>query len=298
MSRSVYDSLSGDEPPRRRRRRRPLPLIVAAAAICVVLALVPVLGRAPAEGADPLPAATVTATPTPEPTPTPTPTVDFSRPAPHTGTVDMDYFSDALFIGDSRTQGLELYSGVKGATFYDHTGLSIFGVNKSGLVTVNGQTYSIVEALQKGPQFGKIYIAFGMNELGYTNTENYLYTFGAFLDQVKAAQPDAVVYLQNLAPVDEAKCAKYGQASCITNDRVRMFNQLYAQLAEEHKVVLVDVYSALADDDGGLPADATSDGIHFQRPLYETWLAYLMSHTVDPAAYQAGQTAMEGDRES
>lgn len=295
MSRSVFQHVSGDEPPR--RRRWSLPLIAAAVVVCAALVLIPVLGRSPAEGADPLPAAAATPTPTPEPTPTPTPTVDFSHPAPHTGTVDMDYFSDALFIGDSRTQGLELYSGIKGATFYDHTGLSIFGVNKAGLVTVNGQPCSIVEAVQKGPQFGKIYIAFGMNELGYTNTENYLYTFGTFLDQVKAAQPNAVVYLQNLAPVDETKCAKYGQASCINNDRVKAFNQLYAQLAQEHKVVLVDVYSALADDDGGLPADATSDGIHFQRPLYETWLAYLMSHTVDPAAYQAGQTAMEGDRE-
>lgn len=210
----------------------------------------------------------------------------------------MDYFSDALFIGDSRTQGLRLYSGVKGATFYDYTGLSIFGVNNPGLVTVDGQSYSIVEALQKGPQFGKVYIAFGMNELGYYNTENYLATFGKFLDQVKEAQPNAVVYLQNLAPVDEAKCAKYGQASCITNARVAVFNELFAQLAREHRVCLVDVYSALSDENDGLPSEATSDGIHFQRPWYETWLACLMSHTVDPEAYRAGQTAMEGDRES
>ena len=137
-----------------------------------------------------------------------------------------------------------------------------------------------------------------MNELGYYNTENYLATFGKFLDQVKEAQPNAVVYLQNLAPVDEAKCAKYGQASCITNARVAVFNELFAQLAREHRVCLVDVYSALSDENDGLPSEATSDGIHFQRPWYETWLACLMSHTVDPEAYRAGQTAKEGDRES
>ena len=210
MSRSLYHKITDDPPPRRRR----LPLILAAVVVGTVLVTVPVLSRSPAEGADPAPTATITPTPTPEPTPTPTPVFDFSQPVPHGVSVDMDYFSDALFIGDSRTQGLRLYSGVKGATFYDYTGLSVFGVNKPGLVTVNGQSCSIVEALQKGPQFGKIYIAFGMNELGYYNTENYLATFGKFLDQVKEAQPNAVVYLQNLAPVDEAKCAKYGQASC------------------------------------------------------------------------------------
>ena len=296
MSRSLYHKISEEPPPQPRRRR--LPVILAAVVVAAVLVTVPVLNRSLAEGADPVPTATVSPTPPPEPTPTPTPAFDFSQPVPHGVSVDMDYFSDALFIGDSRTQGLRLYSGVKGATFYDYTGLSIFGVNNPGLVTVDGQSYSIVEALQKGPQFGKVYIAFGMNELGYYNTENYLATFGKFLDQVKEAQPNAVVYLQNLAPVDEAKCAKYGQASCITNARVAVFNELFAQLAREHRVCLVDVYSALSDENDGLPSEATSDGIHFQRPWYETWLACLMSHTVDPEAYRAGQTAMEGDRES
>lgn len=298
MSRSLYHKISEEPPPQPRRRR--LPVILAAVVVAAVLVTVPVLNRSLAEGADHVPTATVSPSPTPEPTPTPTPTpaFDFSQPVPHGVSVDMDYFSDALFIGDSRTQGLRLYSGVKGATFYDYTGLSIFGVNNPGLVTVDGQSYSIVEALQKGPQFGKVYIAFGMNELGYYNTENYLATFGKFLDQVKEAQPNAVVYLQNLAPVDEAKCAKYGQASCITNARVAVFNELFAQLAREHRVCLVDVYSALSDENDGLPSEATSDGIHFQRPWYETWLACLMSHTVDPEAYRAGQTAMEGDRES
>ena len=296
MSRSLYHKISEEPPPQPRRRR--LPVILAAVVVAAVLVTVPVLNRSLAEGADPVPTATVSPSPTPEPTPTPTPAVGFCQPVPQGVWVGMDYFSDALFIGDSRTQGLRLYSGVKGATFYDYTGLSIFGVNNPGLVTVDGQSYSIVEALQKGPQFGKVYIAFGMNELGYYNTENYLATFGKFLDQVKEAQPNAVVYLQNLAPVDEAKCAKYGQASCITNARVAVFNELFAQLAREHRVCLVDVYSALSDENDGLPSEATSDGIHFQRPWYETWLACLMSHTVDPEAYRAGQTAMEGDRES
>ena len=293
MSRSLYSQLTGNSSPPPRRR---LPLVLAAIALGVVLVTVPVLSRAPAEGADPLPTATVT----PTPTPTPTPAFDFTQPAPKTDPVDMDYFSDALFIGDSRTHGLELYSGVKGATFYVYTGLSIFGVNNPGLVTLAGQDYSIVEALEKGPQFGKVYIAFGMNELGYYNEENYLRTFGVFIEEVKALQPNAVVYLQNLALVDEAKCKAYGQASCITNARVEAFNQLFAQLAREHQVVLVDVYSALMGDGDTLPEGATSDGIHFTRPLYETWLTCLMEHTVDPAIYQAGQTHaddMEGDKE-
>ena len=284
MSRSLYDQLTRPAPPRRRR----LPLVLAAIAVGVALATVPALSRAPAQGADPPPAAA--AAPTPAPTPTPAPPFDFTLPAPETAPVGMDYFADALFIGDSRTQGLELYSGVRGAAFYDYTGLTIFGVNNPGLVTVDGEDCSIVEALEQGPRFGKIYIAFGLNELGYYNEENYLYTFGVFLEKVKALQPDAVIYLQNLAPVDEAKCADSGLSPSVNNTRVAVFNRLFAQLAREHQVVLLDLHSALAGGDGGLPDEATSDGIHFRRPWYEHWLAYLMCHTVDPAAYQAGRS--------
>lgn len=52
--------------------------------------------------------------PTPTPTPTPVPAFDFTQPAPETAPVEDGWFSDAVFIGDSRTDGLRLYSGIRG----------------------------------------------------------------------------------------------------------------------------------------------------------------------------------------
>ena len=282
MSRCVYDQITSPGP-----RRRKQPFLLGALAVCILLVTIPILSRPPAEA---MPPADPTPAPTPTPSPTPTP-LDFSQPLPEREAADVSYFADALFIGDSRTDGLRLYSGVEGATFYSHTGLTIFGVGSPDLVTVNGEGCSILEALERGPQFGKIYIAFGMNELGYYNEEYYLDTFGAFLDQVKALQPNAIVYLQNLAPVDEAKCARYGQASCITNARVAVFNGLFARLARERRVALVDVNSDLAEADGGLPDEATSDGIHLTRTWCRRWLDCLRRHTADPEAYWAAQAA-------
>ena len=288
MSRCLYDRLTRPKPPPRRR----LPLLLGAGVVCLALVSVPALSLSSDRQADPTtPQAAVPSaspTPTPSPTQTPVPAFDFSRPAPQSAPVGMDYFADALFIGDSRTRGLALYSGIRGATFYDYTGLTIFGVGNPGLVTVDGVDCSILEALERGPQFGKIYISFGVNELGYYNEENYLHTFGVFLEQVKALQPGAVVYLQNLAPVHEAKCAAAGLSPSVNNTRVAVFNGLYAQLAREHQVVLVDLYSGLSVD-GALPEEATADGVHFKSPWYQRWLDYLMCHTVDPAAYLAGQ---------
>ena len=45
---------------------------------------------------------------------------------------------------------------------------------------------------------------------------------------------------------------------------------------------------------GTLPAEGTTDGIHFTRSWYEKWYGYLKTHTVDPEAYRAGQGQAEG----
>ena len=293
---------------KRPRRRNPIPLLAAAAAVCLALIIIPSLGSGPAQSAgaqspevprtlpsaSPTPEATPTPTPTPEPTPTPVPALDFTQPVPESEEVEMDYFSDALFIGDSRTDGLRLYSGIQGADFYCYKGLTIFEVDERKIVELNGNSYSVVEALEKGPQYAKIYISLGVNELGYYNDNAYHQAFSEFLDTVKALQPDAIIYLENLVPVNPQKCAEYKQPSYVNNDRVAAYNAIYPQLATEHQVALLDVASALSDENGILPADATADGVHFTKAWYQKWLAYLMNHTVSPEEYEAGQTAAEG----
>lgn len=293
---------------KRPRRRNPIPLLAAAAAVCLALIIIPSLGSGPAQSAEaqspeaprtlpsasPTPEATPTPTPTPEPTPTPVPALDFTQPVPESEEVEMEYFEDALFIGDSRTDGLRLYSGIQGADFYCYKGLTIFEVDERKIVELNGNSYSVVEALEKGPQYAKIYISLGVNELGYYNDNAYHQAFSEFLDTVKALQPNAIIYLENLVPVNPQKCAEYKQPSYANNDRVAAYNAIYPQLATEHQVALLDVASALSDENGILPADATADGVHFTKAWYQKWLAYLMNHTVSPEEYEAGQTAAEG----
>ena len=293
-----------------------LPLLVAAAVVCVCLLLIPSAGKSAPPAADETPNTAPTVTPSaaptapvvesaPQPTATPTPEPEttpgntqgaafsFTQPVPQSEAVEMDYFSDALFIGDSRTDGLQIYSGIKGATFYCYKGLNIFDMSKRQVVEMNGGKYTVVEALQRGPQYKKIYISLGINELGYPGTDSFYKAFKSFLEEVKAAQPDAVIYLQNLVPVNPEICAQKKQPSYVNNDRVADFNSVFPKLAEECQVALVDVKSALSDANGILPAEATVDGVHYTKAWYQKWLEYLMCHTVTPEAYQAAQTAAQ-----
>lgn len=297
-----------------------LPLLTAAAVICLCLLLIPSKGKGndPAVAASPsaLPVASPSASPVEEesqPTPSATPlpedsqppavetstpsaaegTFTFDQPVPQSEPVEMDYFADALFIGDSRTDGLRIYSGIKGATFYCYKGLNIFDMSKRQVVEMDGGKYTVTDALKKGPQYQKIYISLGVNELGYPGTDSFYKSFKSFLEEVKAAQPNAIIYLQNLVPVNPDICAQKNQPSYVNNQRVSDFNAVFPQLAQECQVALVDVKTALSDENGILPADATVDGVHFTKAWYQKWLEYLMCHTVTPEAYQAAQEAAQ-----
>lgn len=299
-------SMSHHRQSRRARSGPSLPVLLAALVVCVVLLLLPALGRSTQQTAGvPSPAPsdampqvspempdvspvepTETPAPTPVPTPTPAPTPSVSPTASEANReVDMSYFSDALFIGDSRTEGLQLYSGIEGATFFCYKGITIFDVMKDDpkkLIDIDGTSYSIVDALtHESGKFKKVYISLGINELGYYDDQGFHDKFAALIDHIRATQPDAIIYLQNQVPVNPTLCAK-NWPSYVNNDKVAVYNSIFSQLAVEKEVVLVDVATALSTPEGILAQENTVDGVHFTKSWYQEWLSYLMCHTVDP----------------
>jgi hypothetical protein len=62
--------------------------------------------------------------------------------------------------------------------------------------------------------------------------------------------------------------------------RVKEFNGALHELAEEKECYYLDLCTALAGSDGYLPADVTSDGVHFSLSVYADWADYLRTHYV------------------
>ena len=245
-----------------------------------------------------------TPVPTPEPTPTPVPAFDFTQPAPETAAVEDDWFSDAVFIGDSRTDGLRLYSGIRGADFLAYKSLMIFHVvgndrvdQKAVPLNGVGDKKTVLEWLDE-KQYAKVYLMFGVNELGYGDDGAFTDAFSRTVDEIRARQPEAVLYIQSLVPIEPEKAHKTNPASWLNNDNVARYNGLLRQVCADKGVVYVDVAAALVNEDGNLPPEGTTDGIHFTRSWYEKWYACLKTHTVDPAEYAAGQPVAETEEMS
>ena len=221
---------------------------------------------------------------TPEPSPTEELPPEPTGPLPIVGLmtegepVEEEWFADAAFVGDSRTDGLRLYSGIKGASFFSYKGLSVFNIDDQECIPLDGGRVTALDALSR-EQYEKVYIMLGINELGYKDIDAFRQAYSDLVAAVKESQPEADIYLQLQPPVNETVAVKKGMSAHITNERVLLFNAEIEKVAEEHETALVDVWEALVTEAGDLPAEVTSDGVHMKPSGYKVWYDYLRRHT-------------------
>ena len=218
-------------------------------------------------------------TPTPEPTPPPQP--HWSLPLPEGEAADTEvWFFVGGFLGDSRTDGLKLFSGIpSGAVFLDYTGLTVYDVVKEKkVIRSGGEKLSILDALA-ADTYGKIYISLGVNELGYYDPEGFSETYAQVIDAIQACQPEARLYIQSILPVNSDKCKANEIPYYVTNEGVSNYNEVLPALCQKKKVRLLDIPDGLQTEEGETPADLSADGVHFKKEGYRLWLDYLITHT-------------------
>lgn len=221
------------------------------------------------------------AAPEPQDTTPEAPRYDFTQPAPERAAVDNDYFADAAFVGDSRTDGFMLYSGVGGGKNLTSNGLSIFKLDERKSLTIGDKEYTLLEALAL-EEYGKVYLCLGINELGIYRDNDFYESYCSAIDQIRRVQPNAVIYIQGLIPVNISEVESYnGNKYGLSNDHLRVYNDLMRQAAEEKQVVYLDLYSAFADENGELPPGSSRDGVHLGKDACMRWLDYLKTHTVE-----------------
>ncbi|MDR0570459.1 MAG: GDSL-type esterase/lipase family protein [Clostridiales Family XIII bacterium] len=186
-----------------------------------------------------------------------------------------EYFADALFIGDSRTEGLFMYSTLAGATFYFSKGMAVDKVFSSPNVTVDGVKMTVGEALGK-KRFGKVYVMLGVNELGWVYTDMFIEKYGQLIDRIKETQPGAPVFVQSIFPVTAKKSAA---DKIYNNPTIDRFNALIEEMAKDKGVAYLAVDESVQDEDGCLPQEATVDGVHLNKAYCLKWEDYLRRHT-------------------
>lgn len=212
------------------------------------------------------------------------PDYDFSQPVPETEPVEDAYFADAVFIGDSRTDGFRIFSGLEQGDYLVKTGLSVFKAAEEQIKVDDGKL-TIAQALER-KEYGKVYVCLGLNELGMNNDQGYYDHYAALIDLIRQVRPQATLYVQLLIPVNEQKRAEKGVADYVNNAQIEVYNGLLVQLAQEKHVFLTDPAQVIVDETGQPAYDEVADGVHFQKEPYQRWLDYLRRHTVSKGEWE------------
>ncbi|MEG2435238.1 MAG: GDSL-type esterase/lipase family protein [Ruthenibacterium sp.] len=199
---------------------------------------------------------------------------------PQNGRVSRDYFKSALFIGDSITQGMDLYDD---ALPGDATQVCAYlGIGPKQIIENNvGKRRDKTEVAMwddicaKTPQ--NIYILLGTNALVSQTDEAILKFYGDLLDKLRAQFPNIPIYVQAITPVTADTAVKRPN---MANDRIRLLNNALCQIALSKSMYYVDLQEALANDAGDLPDEISgADGYHLKPEGYRLWVDYLATHT-------------------
>lgn len=186
-----------------------------------------------------------------------------------------DYFDDALFIGDSITEGITLYAVMDNATVLSGTGINLNTIFTKEIIKQGDGKVSIMEAA-RNQNPGKIYVLLGVNSM-LSGLDSFLADYERVIDTLCEQHPDAVIYVQSIFPVTAAYEKKSGAVT--DNEQIREYNAALLAMCEQKGVWYLDVAEAVRDENGALPDSASpSDGIHFGRTYYDKWFDYLRTH--------------------
>lgn len=178
-------------------------------------------------------------------------------------------FENALFIGDSRTVGLNEYGGIK-ADFFSDVGMSVYNINQKPMVVRSVGSVWFKDLLEKN-QYDYIFVMLGINEVGYEVSQT-VERYGKLIDKIREAQPDAIIFIQANLHVSQLKNDSHPY---IKNATLNKLNEGMAKFADNKTIFYMDVNPLFDDDNGTLAYDNTGDGAHLYAKLYKDWADWI-----------------------
>lgn len=186
----------------------------------------------------------------------------------------LEYFDNTVLIGDSRTEGIVLYSGLSNLNGFCYKGLNVGVLDSNACITLPdyGGKYTCYQAIEL-TKYDNYYCMFGINELGWYDISVFIDDFSQLVDKIKSVNPKATIYVEGVISVSRSKEAEGG---CFTKAKVEEFNDLLLKMCKKRKdCIFLDVGAAVRDSEGYLPDEGTPDGIHCNADYCKRVLQYI-----------------------
>lgn len=221
---------------------------------------------------------------------TPTEATTKSPILPESAPVPASYFDDAVFIGDSISEGLHNYADDKqsfgDAVFLTSVSLSATNAlwdvsSRSVHPRYEGEKRKIEDVV---PLTGasKVYLMLGMNDIIAVGVDKAAINFEKLCDRILENAPEVQLFVQSVTPL-----AGEGETSGeheLNNETISAYNEQLKELCAKRGWYYLDVASALSDETGRLDRSICSDpsgmGMHLTFAGCAKWVEFLYTHAI------------------
>lgn len=200
--------------------------------------------------------------------------------------VDLSYFDDAVFVGDSVSMSLQYYcassKALGKATFLCAGSLSpqnaLWDVTPDSKHPVyKGQKLKVEDAVAAAGG-KKVYIMLGINSLR-AGVDACIADMTTLISRISAKSPDAQIILQSVTPMTKTSPITTNK---LNNDVIYTYNSKLLELAQKNGWYYINVAECVAGKDTFLKSSYCSDpqtmGIHFNFEADKVWANYLRTH--------------------
>ena len=167
------------------------------------------------------------------------------------------YFDDALFIGDSRTEGWGRFARLGQADYFADTGMTVYRLFREK-TTVREYGETDLRSLLEDKTYGQIYVMLGLNEAGYP-LDSLLDAYASDVKEIQTLQPQAKIYLIQVFGVSREMAES---TSYFRPERLGELNEGIAALCDGESVISLDPRGVYEDADGYLMEEYSDDGAH------------------------------------
>lgn len=201
---------------------------------------------------------------------------------PENGRVDMSYFDDATFVGDSLTQGIAIYNDntFPASALAAWKGCSPMTLLNNQMAQPDGSTVNALDYIASTNP-GKLYILLGSNALVSQSDDVILRYYAQLLDELGSRLPGVLIYVQAIPAVTaEEEADRAGRGQDFSRERINGLNDQLAKMVYIRGLYFVNLQETLCDENGYLRTDYDGgDGLHLNAAGYRAWRDYLISHT-------------------
>ena len=187
-------------------------------------------------------------------------------------------FQNVLFVGDYFVSTAKAGGFFPDSSFVAATELDVNTMLTKKIFKLESEMVTMTKYIASLENIKTIYLILSPESVSWMDYPTFVKKYMDLFDELKAAQPDAEIYVQGILPICEELAKK--RSYSVTNHEIDQINAYLKDVSFEKEFWYLDLPSVYKTESGELSPENTSNGIRLLPESYQSWYEYLLTHKV------------------